>query len=97
MLKRLMLGLSLAATLLLLAPVSQADASWSGWWSRWRSQRRHHVQRHHHRRGHHARGAHHRRTAHAPELDPGAGGSALVLLVGGVAYIASRRREDDVA
>jgi hypothetical protein len=92
MLKRLMIGVSLAATLLLLAPVSQADASWSGWWARWRSQRRHHVQRRHHQpRGHH------RRTAHAPELDPGASGSALVLLIGGVAYIASRRREEDVA
>ena len=86
MLKRMMIGLSLAATLFVLAPVSQADASWSGWWSRWRAQRRHHVRRHHHRP-----------ASHAPELDPGAAGGAMVLLLGGVAYIASRRRDDDVA
>jgi len=29
-----------------------------------------------------------------PELDPGVAGSAIVLLLGGVAYLASRRRED---
>jgi hypothetical protein len=28
-----------------------------------------------------------------PELDPGVAGSAIVLLLGGVAYLASRRRE----
>ena len=34
----------------------------------------------------------------APELDPGTGAAALVLVVGGVAYIASRRRkEEDLA
>jgi hypothetical protein len=32
-----------------------------------------------------------------PELDPSAAGSAIVLLLGGMAYIASRRREEDVA
>jgi len=32
-----------------------------------------------------------------PELDPGAAGAAMVLLLGGVAYIASRRREEDLA
>jgi hypothetical protein len=32
-----------------------------------------------------------------PELDPSAAGSAMVLLLGGMAYIASRRREEDVA
>jgi hypothetical protein len=31
-----------------------------------------------------------------PELDPGAAGSAVVLLLGGVALIASRRREQDL-
>jgi len=31
-----------------------------------------------------------------PELDPGAAGSAMVLLLGGVAYIASRRREESL-
>ena len=32
-----------------------------------------------------------------PELDPSAAGGAIVLLLGGIAYIASRRREEDVA
>jgi hypothetical protein len=32
-----------------------------------------------------------------PELDPSAAGSALVLLLGGVAYVTSRRREEDLA
>jgi len=32
----------------------------------------------------------------APELDPSAAGSALVLLLGGVAYVTSRRREEDL-
>lgn len=31
-----------------------------------------------------------------PELDPSSAGSAVVLLVGGVAYIAARRREEEV-
>lgn len=34
--------------------------------------------------------------AGVPELDPGAAGSAVVLLLGGIAYIASRRREEEV-
>ena len=32
-----------------------------------------------------------------PELDPTAAGAAIVLLLGGVAYIASRRRKDDAS
>jgi hypothetical protein len=35
--------------------------------------------------------------AGVPELDPSAAGSAIVLLLGGAAYIASRRREQDLA
>ena len=31
-----------------------------------------------------------------PELDPGAAGAAMVLLLGGVAYIASRRRKEEL-
>ncbi len=30
-----------------------------------------------------------------PELDPTAAGAAIVLMLGGVAYIASRRRKND--
>ena len=36
-------------------------------------------------------------TTAVPELDPSAAGSALVLLLGGVAYLASRRRDEDLA
>jgi hypothetical protein len=35
-------------------------------------------------------------SSHAPELDPSAAGSAMILLLGGAAYIASRRREEDL-
>ena len=39
----------------------------------------------------------HKKGGHGvPELDPSAAGGAMVLLLGGVAYIASRRREDDL-
>lgn len=34
-------------------------------------------------------------SSSVPELDPSAAGSALVLLLGGVAYVMSRRREED--
>ena len=47
-----------------------------------------------------ARGHNHhqsQRGVGVPELDPSAAGSAIVLLLGGMAYIASRRREEDVA
>jgi hypothetical protein len=37
------------------------------------------------------------RGGSVPELDATAGGAAIVLLLGGVAYIASRRREDDAS
>jgi hypothetical protein len=39
----------------------------------------------------------HKSSVGVPELDPSAAGSALVLLLGGVAYVTSRRREDDLA
>ena len=31
----------------------------------------------------------------APEIDPALGGSAMVVLLGGVAYLTSRRRKND--
>jgi len=49
------------------------------------------------RHRHHARTAHHASGFAAPELDPSAAGSAMLLLLGGVAYIASRRRDEDLA
>lgn len=83
--KRLLVVLSLAFGILLVAPAPEASA-W-GSWSSSSDSRRHH---------------HHRRSGTAsrqgvPELDSGAAGSALVLLFGGIAYIASRRREDGLA
>ena len=45
----------------------------------------------------HARHQNSRSRAGVPELDPSAAGSALVLLLGGVAYLASRRRDEDLA
>lgn len=83
MLKRLMLSLTIAAGLLLLAPAPEADASNWGWNKR--KQNRHWVKKWRKWRG----------KRSVPELDPSAAGSALVLLVGGVAYIASRKREED--
>lgn len=102
MFRRLMLGLMLAASLLLLAPTPEAEASdwgWSaltdgqvswGWWRRWR------WRRDHYRDSYGGDDDRHSGTS-APELDPGGAGSALVLLIGGVAYIASRRREEEDA
>jgi len=88
MLKRLILGISLAVGLLFLLPTPQADASGrqmrSHSWPRW------------HKRHHNVSARQHVGTS-APELDPGAAGGALILLIGGVAYIVSRRREEELA
>ncbi len=86
MLKRLIMGLSLAASLLLLAPVSQADASGDGWWGSWQTRRQQRIERYHQWNQSYDRGV--------PELDPGAAGSAMVLLFGGIAFLASRRRKE---
>jgi hypothetical protein len=100
MFRQLMLGLTLAAALFLVAPTSQASASWwgssSGWsswwsktWSKW-------THDHDYKCGHDGGDSGDKGGA-IPELDPSAGGSALVLLLGGAAYIVSRRREEDLA
>ena len=92
MLKRLMLSLTFAAGLLLIAPAPQAEASSWGWssggeqpaltWGKgWRSHRRWRYWR--------------RKKNPVPELDASTAGSAMVLLLGGAAYIASRRRDED--
>jgi hypothetical protein len=81
--KRLLLGLSIVIAVWMLSPTPEADARG---WNKSSHGRRHHVRRQHHKRG-----------FATPELDPSAAGSAMVLLLGGVAYIASRRREDDLA
>ena len=88
--KRLLLGLSILIGAWMLSPTPEAQA-WSWGWSTPRDGSGHHVRRHHSRRSHDGS------RAGVPELDPSAAGSAIVLLLGGVAYIASRRREEDLA
>lgn len=86
--KRLLVVLSLAAGLLLVAPTPDA-AAWSRGWSSSNDGGTRHVRR--------RRPPQPRPGSGVPELDPSAAGSAMVLLLGGVAYIASRRRRDGLA
>jgi hypothetical protein len=83
--KRFLLGLSFVIGAWLLIPTPEADAR--GWG--------------HRRDNRHGHGFQMRHPAKSgfgvPELDPSAAGSAMALLLGGVAYIASRRREEDLA
>ena len=81
--KRLLLGLSIVIGAWMLSPTPEADAMSSDRWARGHN--------------HHARHQNSRSRAGVPELDPSAAGGAIVLLLGGMAYIASRRREEDVA
>jgi hypothetical protein len=81
--KRLMLVLSVVIGAWMLSPTPEADARG---WNNSRHARRHHVSHRGHKSG-----------FGVPELDPNAAGSAIVLLLGGVALIASRRREEDLA
>lgn len=104
MLKRFLLGLSLAIGVLLLAPAPKADAEGSRGWHHGKRTRTHHVRHHHHRKSkgfgaanRNGFGAADRGGFSTPELDPSAAGGAVILLLGGVAYIASRRREEDLA
>jgi hypothetical protein len=81
--KRLLLGLSIVIGAWMLSPTPEADAMGSDRWARGHN--------------HHARHQNSQSRNGVPELDPSAAGSAIVLLLGGMAYIASRRREEDVA
>ena len=82
--KRLAIIFSLVATAWMLTPAPQAEA-----WS-WSNQRSHKT--------HKAKKAKGNRTSKAvvPELDPSAAGAAIVLMLGGAAYITSRRREKEL-
>ena len=85
MLKKTLTTMTLSASFLLLSPVAHAQAS-AGWWSRVRSWWQDLVASWESGGG----------SGHAvPELDPGAAAGAIVLLLLGVAYIASRRRADE--
>lgn len=79
--KRLLLALSIVIGAWMLSPTPEADAR--GWHKARQAQKR--QIRNRHRGGGRA----------VPELDPSAAGGAIVLLLGGIAYIASRRREQD--
>ena len=81
--KRLLLGMSLVIGAWMLSPTPDAEAR--GWQSG-RSAQKQRVRIH---TGSKAFGV--------PELDPGAAGGAVVLVVGGVLYVASRRRKEPVA
>ncbi|MDH3655895.1 MAG: hypothetical protein OEN21_16655 [Myxococcales bacterium] len=84
--KRLLLALSVVIGAWVLSPTLEAEAEGRrGWQKAPQTQKR---QMRHWR---------HKRSHAVPELDPGAAGAAIVLLLGGVAYIASRRREEDPA
>jgi len=80
--KRLLLILSVILSAWMLSPTPEADARG------WNSSR--------HGRGHHGWHRAHKSGFAVPELDPSAAGSAIVLLLGGVAFVASRRREEDL-
>jgi len=87
--KRLLVVLSLVVGAWMLSPTPQAEAM--GWYGSW-NRRGHHGGQH---GGDSDRGG--KGSSAVPELDPGTAGSAMVLLLGGVAWLASRRREGDLS
>lgn len=103
MLKRLVLVVSLVVGLSLVAPATNAMArsggegggSWSSWswssfsWSRLRAWWSSITS------PSYSTPTSGGSAGSVPELDPSAAGSALVLLIGGVAYLTSRRREEE--
>jgi hypothetical protein len=90
--KRLIVFLSLVVGVWMLSPTPEAQAwSWNGWSNSHKSSKRSKHSTRYKRSGG-SRGG-----SAVPELDPGAAGSAAVLLLGGIALIASRRREDELA
>jgi hypothetical protein len=82
----------------LLSPTPEAEA-WS--WSSWKQDSSHHQSKggkHHQSKGgkhHQSKGGKHHEVV--PELDPSAAGSAMVLLLGGMAWIVSHRRNEEFA
>jgi hypothetical protein len=90
--KRLLLGLSIVIGAWMLSPTPDAQAwSWGG------SNNSHKTHKTHKTHKAHKTHKTHKSRAGVPELDPSAAGGAMVLLLGGMGYIASRRREEDVA
>ena len=97
--KKFAVVLSVVVSVWVLSPTPQAHASWWGDFVSWLSGSYSRDGGDSGRNGHHA-WSHHRSDtkppARVPELDPSAAGGAMILLLGGVAYIASRRRKEDL-
>lgn len=93
--KNFVLVLSLVIGSWVATPTPVAQASWLGdlWSSWWNSGGAEKVAKYKKLKKHRK---HKKNHAAVPELDPSAAGGAMVLMLGGVAYIASRRREDDL-
>lgn len=88
--KHLLVSLSLVLGVMFITPTPTAHAwSWSSFFS-WgkKSDNGKNKKKWRYKGGRGSKGA-------IPELDPSMAGSSLVLLVGGVAYVMSRRREED--
>lgn len=84
--KRFVFILSLVVGAWVLSPTPEAQAwSWNGWNNSHKTSKRYKQTKSNKSGG-----------SSVPELDPGAAGSAVVLLLGGIALIASRRREQDL-
>lgn len=102
--KNLLVGLSLVLGVFFMTPAPVAHAwSWSSFFGGESSQDYgRHSRSQKWEQGSHSSGSHdsytRSRGSSVPELDPSAAGSAIVLLLGGVALFLSRRREDhDIA
>ena len=88
--KHWLVGLSLVLGVFFIAPIPVAHA-WS--WSSWFGGSSDSDSAHHWSYGD---SYHKSSSSSVPELDPSAAGSAIVLLLGGVAYVLSRRRDEDL-
>ncbi len=96
--KKLAVVLSVVVSVWILSPTPQAHASWWGdfvsWFSGNHSKHRAYKAAKYKKLKKHWKNKHPK--ARVPELDPSAAGSAMILMLGGVAYIASRRRDEDL-
>ena len=87
--KHLLVGLALVLGVMFVTPTPTAHAwSWSSFfsWGKKSDKKYKKKWRYYKKEG---------TSKNVPELDPSVAGSSLVLLVGGVAYVMSRRREDE--
>jgi len=90
--KKFAIVLSVVVGVWVLTPTPQAHASWWGDLISWFTG--HQGKDRGHKASKYKEPAKHK--ASVPELDPSAAGGAMILLLGGAAYIASRRREHDL-